>query len=37
VRTGDLVTLVVEPGAGRDVGDRVNWLLPVFLPASKGP
>ncbi|MGC4017263.1 MAG: NPCBM/NEW2 domain-containing protein [Luteolibacter sp.] len=36
VRGGDTVTLVVEPGAGRDLGDRVNWLVPMFLP-GKGP
>lgn len=32
VRGGGLLTLEVEPGRGRDLGDRINWLLPVFLP-----
>jgi hypothetical protein len=34
VRPGEQVTLVVEPGKGRDLGDRVDWLCPVFLPAA---
>lgn len=33
VRPGGTVTLEVEPGRGRDLGDRINWLSPVFLPA----
>jgi len=31
VRPGDEVTLVVDFGRGRDLGDRVDWLLPMFL------
>jgi hypothetical protein len=34
VRGGGTLTLEVEPGRGRDLGDRINWLLPVFLPAG---
>ncbi len=34
VRSGGTVTLEVDPGRGRDLGDRINWLLPVFLPAA---
>jgi hypothetical protein len=38
VRAGQRLTLEVEFGAGRELGDRVAWLLPVFLPArTKGP
>lgn len=33
VKPGGTVTLEVEPGRGRDLGDRINWLSPVFLPA----
>lgn len=33
VRPGDTVALEVDFGRGRDLGDRVNWLSPVFLPA----
>ncbi len=35
VKPGQTVTLQVEPGRGRDLGDRVNWLSPVFLPAPR--
>lgn len=34
VRAGDQVSLEVDFGGGRDLGDRVDWLLPVFLPAA---
>jgi len=34
VRPGSTVTLEVGFGTGRDIGDRVDWLLPVFLPAK---
>lgn len=33
VRPGQVLTLEVDFGAGRDLGDRVAWLLPAFLPA----
>lgn len=33
VQPGDTVALEVDFGRGRDLGDRVNWLSPVFLPA----
>lgn len=32
VRPGETVTLEVDFGKGRDLGDRVDWLSPVFLP-----
>lgn len=32
VRPGDTVALEVDPGRGRDLGDRINWLGAVFLP-----
>jgi hypothetical protein len=32
VAAGDRVTLEVDFGRGRDLGDRVDWLTPVFLP-----
>ena len=31
VSPGDTITLEVDFGVGRDLGDRVDWLLPVFL------
>lgn len=31
VEPGDKITLEVEFGEGRDLGDRVDWLLPLFL------
>lgn len=31
VEPGDTITLEVEFGEGRDLGDRVDWLLPMFL------
>ena len=31
VRPGDRIALEVDFGQGRDLGDRVDWLLPVFL------
>jgi len=31
VEPGLEVTLVVDFGAGRDIGDRVDWISPVFL------
>lgn len=30
---GGIVVLEVDFGRGRDLGDRVDWLSPVFLPA----
>ncbi|MBX3464666.1 MAG: NPCBM/NEW2 domain-containing protein [Planctomycetes bacterium] len=33
VRPGQTVALEVDCGRGRDLGDRVDWLSPVFLPA----
>lgn len=30
---GDEVSLEIDFGKGRDLGDRVDWLMPVFLPA----
>jgi hypothetical protein len=33
VKPGQLLTLEVDYGKGRDLGDRVDWLMPVFLPA----
>lgn len=33
VRPGEVVTLETDFGSGRDLGDRVDWLSPVFLPA----
>ena len=34
VEPGDTITLEVDFGRGRDLGDRVNWLLPMFLLRS---
>lgn len=31
VRAGDTVTLEVDHGKGRDLGDRVDWIAPMFL------
>ena len=31
VEAGDTITLEVAFGEGRDLGDRVDWLLPMFL------
>lgn len=36
VKPGQLLTLEVDYGKGRDLGDRVDWLMPVFLPAPSG-
>ena len=33
VVAGSTVVLEVDFGRGRDLGDRVDWLSPVFLPA----
>lgn len=33
VVAGAVVVLDVDVGRGRDLGDRVDWLSPVFLPA----
>jgi hypothetical protein len=33
VQPGQVVALEVDFGRGRDIGDRVDWLSPVFLPA----
>jgi hypothetical protein len=35
VRPGQELALEVDFGAGRDLGDRVDWLSPVFLPAGR--
>ena len=35
VKVGDTITLEVDFGSGRDIGDRVNWLLPMFLMRSQ--
>ena len=34
VRPGQLLALEVDFGRARDIGDRVDWLSPVFLPAG---
>lgn len=34
VEPGDTITLEVDYGDGRDLGDRVDWLLPLFLMRS---
>lgn len=34
VKAGDHVTLEADFGRGRDIGDRVDWLSPMFLPAA---
>ena len=34
VEPGDTITLEVDFGEGRDLGDRVDWLLPLFLLRS---
>lgn len=34
VVAGSTVVLDVDVGRGRDLGDRVDWLSPVFLPAE---
>jgi hypothetical protein len=34
VRVGDTIVLEVEPGRGRDLGDRIGWLLPMLLPRA---
>jgi hypothetical protein len=34
VQPGDTLTLEADFGRGRDLGDRVDWLLPVFLRAG---
>ena len=35
VQGGDTITLEVDFGRGRDIGDRVDWLLPMFLMRSQ--
>lgn len=35
VKAGATITLEVDFGSGRDMGDRVNWLLPMFLMRSQ--
>lgn len=35
VSAGDTITLEVDFGRGRDIGDRVDWLLPMFLMRSQ--
>lgn len=35
VTPGATVALEVDCGKGRDLGDRIDWLLPVFLPAAE--
>ncbi len=37
VRAGGTLVLEVDHGRGRDLGDRINWLSPVFLPAMRRP
>lgn len=37
VRPGDLVTLEADFGHGRELGDRIDWLSPVFLPGGRRP
>lgn len=34
VEPGDTITLEVDYGDGRDLGDRVDWLMPLFLMRS---
>lgn len=35
VDAGDTITLEVDFGRGRDIGDRIDWLVPVFLMRSR--
>ena len=35
VEPGDSITLEVDFGNGRDLGDRIDWLLPMFLLRSQ--
>jgi hypothetical protein len=35
VKAGATITLEVDFGRGRDLGDRINWLLPMFLMRSQ--
>lgn len=35
VRPGAKVALEVDFGSGRDIGDRIDWLSPVFLPGGR--
>jgi len=35
VKPGQTLILEVDYGRGRDLGDRVDWLTPVFLPAPR--
>ncbi len=37
VRPGDTLTLEADFGRGREIGDRVDWLSPVFLPGGRRP
>ncbi|MBL8755657.1 MAG: NPCBM/NEW2 domain-containing protein [Planctomycetes bacterium] len=37
VLAGGTLQLEVDHGAGRDLGDRVDWLSPVLLPVAKKP
>jgi hypothetical protein len=34
VSAGDEVVLEAEFGRARDLGDRVDWLMPVFVLAA---
>lgn len=36
VEPGDEVVLIVDFGAGRDLGDRIDWVCPVFLGGDTG-
>ena len=36
VEPGDEVVLIVDFGAGRDLGDRIDWVCPVFLSRDTG-
>lgn len=35
VRPGDVVTLEVDHGKARDLGDRIDWIAPVFVLARE--
>lgn len=35
VEPGQKITLEADFGAGRDLGDRIDWLLPMFLTRSR--
>lgn len=34
VRPAETISLEVDFGTGRDLGDRIDWLSPVFLTAG---